>query len=121
MNFTVKTKQNTLISIRNIYCIGRNYHAHAEELNSEVPKEPFFFQKSLPSLNTSNEFTIPKDREIHHELEVVILIRKNGEKTVEGSNFPFMDIIFYSEKNDYFVSDNKFYAAHFPKEAKIRF
>jgi len=80
MNFTVKTKKNTLISIRNIYCIGRNYHAHAEELNSEVPKEPFFFQKSLPSLNTSNEFTIPKDREIHHELEVVILIRKNGEK-----------------------------------------
>jgi len=46
MNFTVKTKQNTLISIRNIYCIGRNYHAHATELNSEVPKQPFFFQKS---------------------------------------------------------------------------
>jgi len=80
MNFTVKTKQNTLISIRNIYCIGRNYHAHAAELNSKVPKQPFFFQKSLPSLNTSNEFTIPKDREIHHELEVVVLIHKNGEE-----------------------------------------
>jgi len=80
MNFTVKTKQNTLISIRNIYCIGRNYHAHAAELNSKVPKKPFFFQKSLPSLNTSNEFTIPKDRDIHHELEVVILIQKNGEE-----------------------------------------
>ena len=80
MNFSVKTKQNTLISIRNIYCIGRNYHAHAAELNSKVPKQPFFFQKSLPSLNTSNKFTIPKDREIHHELEVVILIQKNGEE-----------------------------------------
>ena len=80
MNFTVKTKQNTLISIRNIYCIGRNYHAHVAELNSKVPKQPFFFQKSLPSLNTSNKFTIPKDREIHHELEVVILIQKNGEE-----------------------------------------
>ena len=80
MNFTVKTKQNTLIPIRNIYCIGRNYHAHAAELNSKVPKQPFFFQKSLPSLNTSNKFTIPKDREIHHELEVVILIQKNGEE-----------------------------------------
>ena len=80
MNFTVKTKQNTLISIRNIYCIGRNYHAHAAELNSKVPKQPFFFQKSLPSLNASNKFTIPKNREIHHELEVVILIGKNGEE-----------------------------------------
>ena len=49
MNFTVKTKQNTLISIRNIYCIGRNYHAHAAELNSKVPKQPFFFQKSISS------------------------------------------------------------------------
>ncbi len=80
MNFTVKTKHNTLISIRNIYCIGRNYHAHAAELNSKVPKQPFFFQKSLPSLNASNKFTIPKNREIHHELEVVILIGKNGEE-----------------------------------------
>ena len=80
MNFSVKTKQNQLINIRNIYCIGRNYHAHAAELNSKVPKQPFFFQKSLPSLNTSNEFIIPKDREIHHELEVVILIGKNGEE-----------------------------------------
>ena len=80
MNFTVKTKQNTLIPIRNIYCIGRNYHAHAAELNSKVPKQPFFFQKSLPSLNASNKFTIPKNREIHHELEVVILIGKNGEE-----------------------------------------
>ena len=80
MNFTVKTKQNTLIPIRNIYCIGRNYHAHAAELNSKVPKQPFFFQKSLPSLNSSNKFTIPKNREIHHELEVVILIGKNGEE-----------------------------------------
>ena len=80
MNFSVKTKQNQLINIRNIYCIGRNYHAHAAELNSKVPKQPFFFQKSLPSLNTSNEFIIPKDREIHHELEVVILIGKNGKE-----------------------------------------
>ena len=80
MNFSVKTKQNQLINIRNIYCIGRNYHAHAAELNSKVPKQPFFFQKSLPSLNTSNEFIIPKDREIHHELEVVILIGKNGQE-----------------------------------------
>ena len=80
MNFTVKTKQNTLIPIRNIYCIGRNYHAHVAELNSKVPKQPFFFQKSLPSLNASNKFTIPKNREIHHELEVVILIGKNGEE-----------------------------------------
>ena len=80
MNFSVKTKQNQLINIRNIYCIGRNYHAHAAELNSKVPKQPFFFHKSLPSLNTSNEFIIPKDREIHHELEVVILIGKNGEE-----------------------------------------
>jgi len=55
MNFTVKTKQNTLISIRNIYCIGRNYHAHAAELNSKVPKN---FEKLR--IFTSKKFLLIK-------------------------------------------------------------
>ena len=47
------------------------------------------------------------------------LFRKNGKKTLEGTKFPFMDIFFFKENNDYFVSDSKFFTTHFPKEAKI--
>ena len=46
------------ILIRNIYCAGRNYAEHANELNNKLPDEPFFFQKSIPSLNVDNEIFI---------------------------------------------------------------
>ena len=79
MNYNVQSEQGNLIPVRNIYCIGRNYRAHAAELNHDVPDNPFFFQKSIPALNTTNEIILPENREIHHELEIVVLIGKDGE------------------------------------------
>ena len=66
------------VLVRNIYCIGRNYVEHAKELNHSVPNEPFFFQKSLPSLNISDTIYLPVNREIHYEVEIVLLIGKSG-------------------------------------------
>ena len=37
-------------SIRNIYCVGRNYVLHAKELNNEVPTSPFLFLSLLMHL-----------------------------------------------------------------------
>ncbi len=65
------------VLVRNIYCIGRNYVEHAKELNQSVPNEPFFFQKSLPSLNISDTIYLPVNREIHYEVEIVLLIVKS--------------------------------------------
>ncbi|MCL5116002.1 MAG: fumarylacetoacetate hydrolase family protein [Firmicutes bacterium] len=36
---------------RTILCVGRNYQAHAAEMNSDVPKTPLFFLKQLGALN----------------------------------------------------------------------
>ena len=77
--YTIVVPKGEVISVRNIYCIGRNYLDHISELNNDEPDEPFFFQKSLPSLNTSDLIDIPEGREIHHELEIVIFIHKDGE------------------------------------------
>ena len=68
-----------------IICIGRNYVAHAGELNNEVPEEPVFFMKPDSSLLRNNyPFFIPDwTREVHHEIELVIKINrrcKNVEK-----------------------------------------
>jgi len=79
MNYNVQSEQGNLTPVRNIYCIGRNYRAHAAELNHDVPDNPFFFQKSIPALNTTNEIILPENREIHHELEIVVIIGKDGE------------------------------------------
>ena len=48
-------------------------------MGSTVNDEPIFFQKSLTSLQTSAKIIIPRDRNIHHELEVVILVGTPGE------------------------------------------
>lgn len=64
-----------------IICIGRNYVAHARELNNEVPEEPVFFMKPDSSLLRNNDpFYIPEwSNEIHHEIELVIKINRIGK------------------------------------------
>ncbi len=90
MNYNVQSEQGNFIPVRNIYCIGRNYRAHAAELNHDVPESPFFFQKSIPALNTTNEIILPENREIHHELEIVVLIGKDGEMISTSSTDTFI-------------------------------
>ena len=70
---------NNQIPVRNIYAVGRNYPAHAKEMGSTVNNEPIFFQKSLTSLQTGAKIIIPRNRNIHHELEIVVLVGTPGE------------------------------------------
>ena len=64
-----------------IICIGRNYAAHAKELNNDVPEEPVFFMKPDSALLRNNEpFYIPDwTKEVHHEIELVIRINRLGK------------------------------------------
>ena len=68
-----------------IICIGRNYVAHARELNNEVPDQPVFFMKPDSALVISNRpFFYPDfSRDVHHELEVVIRINRLGRSIEE--------------------------------------
>ena len=67
-----------------IICIGRNYVAHAQELNNEVPHEPVFFMKPDSALLRNNDpFYIPDwTNDVHHEIELVIKISRLG-KSIE--------------------------------------
>ena len=79
------------VLVRNIYCIGRNYIEHAKELSHSVPNEPFFFQKSLPSLNISDTIYLPVNREIHYEVEIVLLIGKSGVSQSVDDSLSFIN------------------------------
>lgn len=70
-----------------IICIGRNYLEHAQELQNEVPEEPVIFMKPETALVAPGEdFVIPDwTREVHHEIEVVAKISR------EGSDIPRTD------------------------------
>ena len=89
--YQVRKATGEEVLVRNIYCIGRNYIEHAKELNHSVPNEPFFFQKSLPSLNITDTIYLPVNREIHYEVEIVLLIGKSGVSQSVDDSLSFIN------------------------------
>lgn len=64
-----------------IICIGRNYADHAKEMSSPLPEKPVFFLKPDTSLlGKGQDFYFPEfTKDLHHEIELVIKINKNGK------------------------------------------
>ncbi|MEO3417011.1 fumarylacetoacetate hydrolase family protein [Roseovarius sp. CAU 1744] len=63
--------------VRRIFCVGRNYAAHAAEMGNEVDREaPFYFTKSAHALCPSGATIAypPGTRDCHHEMEFVVAI-----------------------------------------------
>ncbi|WP_372922687.1 fumarylacetoacetate hydrolase family protein [Roseovarius sp.] len=66
--------------VRRVYCIGRNYAAHAVEMGHDPDREPpFFFQKNPDDLNSSGTFPYPhQSKDVHHEVEVAVFLKSGG-------------------------------------------
>jgi fumarylpyruvate hydrolase len=66
--------------VRRVYCVGRNFAAHAIEMGSDPDREPpFFFQKNPDNLLVSGDFPYPvASNDVHHEIEMVVALRKGG-------------------------------------------
>lgn len=64
-----------------IIAIGRNYVAHAQELNNPVPDKPVIFMKPDTALLKDNkDFYIPDfSTDVHYEVELVLRICKEGK------------------------------------------
>jgi fumarylpyruvate hydrolase len=89
INFAVETPpvtglpisgSDTLFPVRRVYCIGRNYAAHAIEMGHDPDREPpFFFQKNPNNLDPSGEFPYPiKSSDVHHEMEMAVFLKDGG-------------------------------------------
>ncbi|MEJ6784596.1 fumarylacetoacetate hydrolase family protein [Aminobacter sp. Piv2-1] len=67
--------------VRRIFCVGRNYAAHAREMGQDPDREPpFFFGKPADAVVDSGS-TIPYPpltANLHHEIELVVAIGKAG-------------------------------------------
>lgn len=67
--------------VHRVFCVGRNYAAHAVEMGHDPDKEPpFFFQKSPSNLVTDGrDFPYPPaTRDVHHEIEMVVALASGG-------------------------------------------
>ncbi len=75
------------ILVEKVFCIGRNYAAHAAEMKSEVESNPVVFLKPTTALlQNGGRIEIPAfARELHHEVEMVVLIGKGG-KNIQKAN-----------------------------------
>lgn len=67
--------------IRRVFCVGRNYAAHAREMGKDPDREPpFFFTKPADAVVPA-EGTVPYPpltENLHHEIELVVAIGKGG-------------------------------------------
>jgi acylpyruvate hydrolase len=68
-----------------IFCVGRNYAAHAQELQNEVPDEPIIFMKAPNALLKDHQplFYPAFTEDLHYEGELIVKISKNGKKIEE--------------------------------------
>ncbi|MCC3381503.1 fumarylacetoacetate hydrolase family protein [Paenibacillus farraposensis] len=70
------------VEIRNVYCVGRNYKLHAEELGNDVPAEPMIFMKPSHAVVPLDGATLelPQGKgDIHFETELVVSVGRNYE------------------------------------------
>jgi fumarylpyruvate hydrolase len=67
--------------VRRIYCVGRNYAAHAREMGSDPTREePFFFMKPADAIVPNNAVMPypPQTKNLHHEIELVVALKSGG-------------------------------------------
>ena len=67
--------------VRRIYCVGRNYAAHAREMGHDPQREaPFFFMKPADAI-VATDSTVPypsKTSDYQHEIELVVALGQGG-------------------------------------------
>ncbi len=69
-----------MFPVRRVYCVGRNYAAHAIEMGGDTRDAPFFFQKPASAI-VLNGSEIPYPvitSDFHHEIELVLAIGRGG-------------------------------------------
>jgi fumarylpyruvate hydrolase len=77
---TIPVASGGSFPVRRVYCIGRNYAAHAIEMGHDPDREaPFFFQKNPNNLDASGQFPYPPhSSDVHHEAELTVVLKSGG-------------------------------------------
>ncbi len=72
------------VDVVRIFCIGRNYAAHAAELGNAVPGEPVIFMKPPTAIVPAGaDIALPRNRgAVHFETEAVLLVGCDGANSV---------------------------------------
>ncbi len=78
--------------VQSIYCVGRNYLEHINELNNKPTDAPMIFIKPKGSILLTQTMHIPKNtNELHYECELVLSLGKSGENISEEKALDYID------------------------------
>lgn len=86
--------QDAVYPVGRIFCVGRNYAAHAAEMGHEVDREaPFYFTKSAPNavLTGATVPYPPGTKNFHHEMELAVAI---GKPVFQATSAQAWDAVF---------------------------
>ncbi len=77
---TLEVAGGGLFAIRRVFCVGRNYAAHAREMGGDPNREPpFFFTKPADAVTSAATVPYPTmTKDMHHEGELVVAIGTGG-------------------------------------------
>ena len=79
------TGSSAMFPVHRIYCVGRNYEAHAREMGFSSREAPFFFMKPGDAVlpGSADEPAVlpypPLTGNLHHEVELVVAIGRGGQ------------------------------------------
>ncbi len=82
--------------VNRIFCVGRNYAAHAREMGKDPDRDPpFFFMKpACAAVRASEQETTipypPMTANFHHEIELVVTIGKGGKDIPEDKALEYV-------------------------------
>ena len=81
-----------LFAPNRIFCIGKNYDEHVKELGGKTPEEPVVFMKPVSSIVAPGEslFMPRHGNLLHHEVEVVLLIGREGQDIPQANALSFI-------------------------------
>ncbi len=77
------------LPVRRIFCVGRNYAAHAREMGKDPDRDPpFFFTKPADAVVDSGETVAypPETENFHYEAELVVAIGSGGKNITEADS-----------------------------------
>jgi fumarylpyruvate hydrolase len=77
------------LPVRRIFCVGRNYAAHAREMGKDPDRDPpFFFTKPADAVVMDGETVAypPETENFHYEAELVAVIGTAGKNIAEASS-----------------------------------
>jgi len=84
---SVPVEGGGLFPVRRIWCVGRNYAAHAREMGHDDREPPFFFSKPADAVVPGGgDVPYPPDTaDLHHEVELVLAIGLRGRDIPVGA------------------------------------